>query len=442
MPKILTPLRCFRRRVGRGVGAILLGGLAVAVVGCSAPPSNGSVTSATASAVAFEPTATIQDVMLSMVDPSADEIWEAVATVVTPEGIEERRPRTDEEWMVLHADAVRLVEATNLLLMERPVAKNGTKSENPGIELEPEEIQVLIDRDRETWQELVHGLYETGKVMLDAVEARDADKLFDNGGPLDQACENCHRQYWYPESASPAGGADTVGQGSVPAGDSAAVVGDAGGTIEGHVLLRGKSPGNRVVRMGMDPKCAAAWAGEPAVEEVVAVNGEGDLANVLVELEGPFPPSPVPEEPVVIDQEKCFFVPRVAAARVGQTLELRNSDPLGHNVHGTSLSNRFNVSQPTAGALTPVSLHAESAAQGVLEIKCDVHRWMKAFVGVVDHPYFSVTDRAGEFSIHGVPPGEHTISAWHELFGALEQQVTVEAGETATVAFEYPADPS
>ena len=100
----------------------------------------------------FRPTASVQDLMLSIVDPAADTIWEAVATIVTHEGVEERRPSTDEEWEVLRHEAVRLVESTNLLLMhDREIAHPDFQSENPGIELEPEQIQALIDQDPETW---------------------------------------------------------------------------------------------------------------------------------------------------------------------------------------------------------------------------------------------------------------------------------------------------
>ena len=138
--------------------------------------------------------------MLSMVDPKADAIWNSVATIVTLEGTEEKRPRTEEDWVALRHDAITLVEATNLLLIGgRQVAKPGVKSENPGIELEPEEIQARIAQDPETWKKMVHGLHDASMVMLDAVDARNVDMLFDNGGNLDAACESCHRQYWYPD---------------------------------------------------------------------------------------------------------------------------------------------------------------------------------------------------------------------------------------------------
>src|SRR5262245_10492779 len=150
----------------------------------------------------FRTTATIKDIMDSLVDPSADELWESVATTVDATGTHERFPKTDEEWKEVRRDAIRLLEATNLLVIPgRKVAKSGEKSENPGIELEPEEMQVLIDNDRETFSMLAHKLHDSVMVAFKAIEAKDKDALLDSGDGIDQACENCHVKYWYPNEA-------------------------------------------------------------------------------------------------------------------------------------------------------------------------------------------------------------------------------------------------
>ena len=142
--------------------------------------------------------------MLSVVDPAADAIWESVATIVTHEGTEERRPRTDEDWETLRHEAVRLVESSNLLLIEgRDVARSGFRSENPGIELEPEEVQALIEEDLEVWAQLVGDFHRVAATMFSAVENRDADRMFDEGGALDVTCERCHQRYWYPGETGP-----------------------------------------------------------------------------------------------------------------------------------------------------------------------------------------------------------------------------------------------
>jgi hypothetical protein len=145
--------------------------------------------------------ATIKDIMDSMVDPSADALWDSVATIESVTGVEQRAPRTDEEWKAVHRSAVILVEATNLLVMEhRHVAKAGEKAENPNVELSPERIEAEIQRDRQAWIDHAHKLHDAALPALKATEERSAQGLFDAGEAIDQACENCHLKYWYPES--------------------------------------------------------------------------------------------------------------------------------------------------------------------------------------------------------------------------------------------------
>jgi hypothetical protein len=174
---------------------LLLAGMSVfIVVACnrSQPPPPASQT-------AFRPTATIKDIMDSMVDPSADTLWESVATIVSAAGTEERRPKTDEDWTNVRRAAIRLVEGTNLLVMDgRHVARPGEKSENPGIELEPSQMEDLINKDRESFVKLAHGLHDAGSTALSAIDAKNAEGLLDAGEAIDTACENCHLKYWYP----------------------------------------------------------------------------------------------------------------------------------------------------------------------------------------------------------------------------------------------------
>jgi hypothetical protein len=185
----------------------------------------------------------------------------------------------------------------------------------------------------------------------------------------------------------------------------------------------------------MDPMCAKLNAGKRPVQEVVVATADGSLANVFVSLQGTFPNSPVPTEPVTIDQRACVYVPRVIGARVGQMLQVRNSDEVLHNVHSVSThANDFNVSQPKAGVVQQIPLKNPEV---MLRIACDVHRWMTTFVGVVNHPNFATSDTAGTFTIANVPEGTHTIQAWHERYGVVTQQVRVTAGGTSTVDFGY-----
>jgi plastocyanin len=224
-----------------------------------------------------------------------------------------------------------------------------------------------------------------------------------------------------------------LGGNATPAGAQASKP----GAIRGHIRVNGKPPGNPVIRMGMDPMCAKLNAGKRPVQEIVVATADGSLANVFVSLQGSFPASPVPSQPVTIDQRACVYVPRVVGARVGQTLQVRNSDELLHNVHSASAhGNNFNISQPKAGVVTPLQL---KTAEMMLRVTCDVHRWMTAFVGVVSHPYFATTGGAGTYAIADVPAGTHTIQAWHEQFGVVTRTVRVTAGSTSTVDFAYPA---
>jgi hypothetical protein len=157
------------------------------IASCAAPPSN------------YNPIATIKDIMDSAVDPSADYLWESIRIESGPDGIVERRPQTDEEWKEERRHAVLLVEAANLLMMPgRKVAKPGDKAEAPEVELSPEQIQALIDKDRDTFIKLAKEFQQTAIEQLKAVDDRNVDELFRTGGDLDTRCENCHKVYWYP----------------------------------------------------------------------------------------------------------------------------------------------------------------------------------------------------------------------------------------------------
>jgi hypothetical protein len=186
-------------------GLCAVGGALIVAAACSAPkveaPASvpGASAPASTSAADFRTTATIKDIMDSVVDPSADYLWDSVATIVTRKGTEERRPRTDMEWKEVRRRAIALVEATNLLIMPgRKVAKPGEKSENPGIELGPEDIQGLIDADHASLVKFAHGLHDAGMKALAAIDKKDPDALSDSGEAIDEACEQCHLKYWYP----------------------------------------------------------------------------------------------------------------------------------------------------------------------------------------------------------------------------------------------------
>jgi len=209
----------------------------------------------------------------------------------------------------------------------------------------------------------------------------------------------------------------------------------ATGTIKGHVRLTGKLPGNSVIRMGKDPKCGQMNQGKQVVNEVVKATADGSLGNVFVRLEGKFPKTPIPAAPVTINQTACLYSPRVVGMQLGQTLQIKNSDNLLHNVHSVSdHDNNFNLAQTKAGVVDTFKPKNEEV---MMRLGCEVHSWMHAYVGVVTNPYFAVSDASGNFTIEKVPPGTYTIDAWQELYGPVKKTVTVTAGGTATVDFAY-----
>jgi hypothetical protein len=144
-------------------------------------------------------TSTIKDIMDSMVDPSADYLFDAVAQIADENGVREKAPHTNEEWKDARRRAVQLLEAPNLLVMAgRKAARPGERSENPDVELQPEEIQKLIDADRPAFVARARQLQDAGQAALQSIDAKDAKGLFAAAGKLDKACENCHLHYWYP----------------------------------------------------------------------------------------------------------------------------------------------------------------------------------------------------------------------------------------------------
>ena len=211
------------------------------------------------------------------------------------------------------------------------------------------------------------------------------------------------------------------------------------GAVRGHVRLSGVPPENEKLRMAADPMCKAANGSQPVLDDAIVVGSEGALANVFVELLGEFPDAPAPTGSVSVDQIGCVYRPRVIGMRVGQSLHVHNSDNGLHNVHGVSTDrDTFNVSQPVSG-MTNV-FHPHDA--GILRLKCDVHTWMVAFVGVVNHPYFAVTSADGAFALRDIPVGTYTLRAWHERFGTTVSQVRIDAREEAALEMTYTSSPS
>jgi hypothetical protein len=150
-------------------------------------------------ASAFDTGRTVKEVMKSMVEPAADTLWNSVATNVTTTGTEVKAPQNDKDWLNVRREAIVLIEAMNLVTMPaRHMAPPGTKSDNPGSELEPEQIEALVTQDHEAFTKFAFTLQDTAIAALKAIDAKDTEALSSAGGDIDMACESCHTKYWYP----------------------------------------------------------------------------------------------------------------------------------------------------------------------------------------------------------------------------------------------------
>ncbi|MEM7581866.1 MAG: carboxypeptidase regulatory-like domain-containing protein [Acidobacteriota bacterium] len=209
------------------------------------------------------------------------------------------------------------------------------------------------------------------------------------------------------------------------------------GSITGKITYDGSVPKLRPIKMDADPSCVQKHRSPVYPQSLVLGDGNG-LGNVFVHIKNaPAYSGKAPTQAFVLDQRGCIYEPRVAGVMVGQPVKFKNSDGILHNVHGFPKRNReFNIGMP------PMVKEREQVfnkPEPVFQVKCDVHPWMNAYIAVMTHPYFAVSETDGTFEIRNVPDGTYSIEAWHEKLGTQRTEVTVSGGSAqARFSFDRP----
>ena len=213
------------------------------------------------------------------------------------------------------------------------------------------------------------------------------------------------------------------------------------GSISGTITFTGAPPAPKPISMEQDPVCASS--NPSATAEDLVVNGD-KLQNVFIYIkDGKIGDKnvssfkfDVPSQPVKLDQHGCHYVPHVLGIQTNQAFEVVNSDPTAHNVNvDAKLNDKFNQGQSPGAA--PISKQFKRA-ETVIPVKCNQHPWMRAYVGVLSHPFYAVSDKDGHFEIKGVPPGTYTVIAWHEKYPqGITQSVTVGQSEKKALDLSF-----
>ena len=211
----------------------------------------------------------------------------------------------------------------------------------------------------------------------------------------------------------------------------------AAGTLTGLVKFKGAAPPPVKIDVSADKKCLKITPGKELFSEQVVVNPNHTLKNVFVYVKSGLPKKtyPAPATPVRLDQRGCQYTPHVAGIMVNQPIEINNNDETLHNVHALPKNSKpFNLPFPKRGMSRKETF---TSPEVMVKVRCDVHNWMSAYIGVLDHPFFSVTDDSGRFTIPNLPAGKYELEAWHEKYGTSTVTVSVDANGTATAEFTF-----
>lgn len=181
--------------------------LILAVFGCTAAllsACNINPNQPSPPSTLFKSVATLQEIMTAIIDPNIDFVWNSVSSVSTAKGTEEKQPKTDEDWQILRQHALVVAEAANLLLVEnRPIAAQNVITSSGGAELNPSDINLLINSQRGEYTSRVLSLQTAAQGLIAAIDTKNVEALEQAGGEVEQACEQCHSQFWYPGDNRP-----------------------------------------------------------------------------------------------------------------------------------------------------------------------------------------------------------------------------------------------
>jgi len=209
-------------------------------------------------------------------------------------------------------------------------------------------------------------------------------------------------------------------------------------TVTGSVIFDGKVPALKPLAMDAEPVCHKMHAGKPVANDMLVLGSGNTMGNIMVWVSKGLPAGktwPAPKTPVVLDQKGCIYMPHVMGIMVGQPYRILNSDGILHNIHTLPKINpMLNRGQPATVKEMTTSF---PKPENMFQVKCDVHPWMSAYIGVFTHPFFSVTSTDGKFTIEGLDAGTYEITAWHERMGTQTASVTVGANDTRTQNFKF-----
>jgi len=209
-------------------------------------------------------------------------------------------------------------------------------------------------------------------------------------------------------------------------------------SVTGTVTFDGKAPALKPLAMDAEPVCHKMHAGKPVANEMLVLGSGNTMGNIMVWISKGLPAGktwPAPKTPVTLDQKGCQYLPHVTGIMVGQTYRILNSDGILHNIHTLPKINpAFNRGQPATVKEMTTSFPKPEA---MLQVKCDVHPWMSAYIGVFTHPFFAVTGADGKFTIPNLEAGTYEITAWHERLGTQTASLTVTATDAKMQNFKF-----